>query len=467
MPSSEPRLGLCQVAGVASLAVACLFGGSGCKKKEEPEQVPPPPTPGGASVDVVATNIGSGLGIPSELAPTSTQWERVFVIDDKTAIVAGRALDEAIALRTTDGGRSWVSLRAKAQKWVSWSVGQDGAVVLADGTHKKAKVAAGATAAIESGQLRFAPLEGQLSEPAPLFPTEDRFKGATVPGGVAMPAVLSPELAAVVVTEGRAPVIAFGAPGGQQQPEPLKPPRGTYVTAPYGRPAQLLSLTRGGIEVRPWPRPGETLAPGSRIPGAAAGPKVIEQLNRGPGCEMGGWSMQRYATRPKVATVVGVSGDRAFAFNVPGGPSERLGCGTEGVVVETIDAEKKVPQLVRCGLDGKCADPKSLPFDTWKDKHERTILLAATKQGVIATMGARAGARWGVYLAQSLDGGSTFELPRIIGEGKSERGYFEVGALINMPTRVLILMSADVTGTTKRGWYVLASDDGGSNWGPP
>ncbi len=429
--------------------------------------MPAPPTPGGASVDVVSTNIGSGLGIPSELAPTSTKWERVFAIDDKTAIVAGRALDEAIALRTTDGGRSWESLRTKANQWVSWSAGEDGSVVLADGAHKKAKVAPGKTAPIESAQLRFAPLEGQLSEPAPLFPAEDQLKGAAVPGGIATPAVLSAELSALVVYEGRSPVIAFGAPGGQQQPKPLKPPPGTYITTPYGRPAQLLSVARGGIEVRPWPRPGETLAPGSRIPGAIAGAGVADQLNRGPGCETGTWSMQRYATRPKVATIIGVSGDRSFAFNVPGGPSEQIGCGPEGVVVETVDPKKKVPQLVRCGLDGKCAEPKSLPFNAWPGKHERTILMTATEQGVIATMGARVGARWGVYLAQSLDGGATFELPRIIGEGKSERGYFEVGALIHMAGRVLILMSADVTGTTRRGWYVLASDDGGSNWGPP
>jgi len=440
---------------------------TGCKKEEEPERVPPPPTQGGASVDVVSTNIGSGLAIPSEQAPTSTKWDRVIAIDDKTAIVTGRALDVAIALRTTDGGRSWVALRTKAKQWVSWGAGEDGSVVLADGARKKVKVAAGAMAPIESAQLRFAPLDGQLSEPAPLFPTEEQLKGAAVPGGIATPAVLSPELSALIVTEGRAPVIAFGAPGGQQQPKPMKPPRATYITAPYGRPAQLLSVSRGGIEVRPWPRPGESLAPGSRIPGATAGPGVAAQLNRGPGCETGTWSMQRYATRPQVATVIGVSGDRSFAFNVPGGSSDRLGCGPEGVVVETVDAKKKVPQLVRCGLDGKCAEPKSLPFDTWQDKHERTILMTATKQGVVATMGARAGARWGVYLAQSLDGGGTFELPRIIGEGKSERGYFEVGALIHMAGRVLILMSADVTGTTKRGWYVLASDDGGSNWGPP
>jgi len=449
---------------VVAIAATVIVG---CKKKEEPESVPPPPAQGGASVDVVATTIGSGLGLPSELAPTSTTWDRVFVIDDKTAIVAGRALDKAIALRTTDGGRSWVSLRAKAHKWVSWSAGADGSVVLADGNREKGGRVAGALAPIESARLRFAPLEGQLSEPAALFPAEDKLNKATVPGGIATPAVLSPELASLLVTEGRMPVVAYGAPGGQQQPEALKPPRGRYVSVPYGRPPQLLSVIGAAIAVRPWPRPGEPLAPGSRIPGAVAGAKAVEQLNRGPGCETGPWSLQRLATGPNRASIVGVSADRSFAFPVPGGASEQIGCGPEGIVVETLDKDKKHPQLVRCALDGKCATPKSLPFEIWPETHERTILTAATKQGVIATLCARTGARWGAYLAQSLDGGATFELPRIIGEGKSERGYFQVGALINLPGRVLILMSADVTGTTKRGWYVLASDDGGSNWGPP
>jgi hypothetical protein len=449
------------VVAIAAVTIA------GCKKKEEPESVPPPPNQGGASVEVVATTIGSGLGIPSELAPTSTIWDRVFVINDKTAIVAGRALDEAVALRTTDGGRSWVSLRTKAHTWVSWSAGEDGSVVLADGNRKKVKAAAGALAPIESARLRFAPLEGQLSEPATLFPAEDKLKSAAVPGGFATPAVLSPELASLLVTEGRQPVFAYGAPGGQQQPPALKAPRGRFVTTPYGRPPQLLSVAGAAIEVRPWPRPGEPLGPGSRIPGAVAGAKAFEQLNRGPACETGHWSIQRLAAGPTRASIVGVSADRSFAFPVPGGAIEQIGCGPEGVVVETVDPEKKQPQLTRCALDGKCATPKSLPFEIWPDKHERTILSAATKQGVVATMCAKTGARWGAYLAQSLDGGATFELPRIIGEGKSERGYFQVGALINLPGRVLILMSADVTGTTRRGWYVLASDDGGSNWGPP
>jgi hypothetical protein len=129
--------------------------------------------------------------------------------------------------------------------------------------------------------------------------------------------------------------------------------------------------------------------------------------------------------------------------------------------------EKKQPQLIRCALDGKCAQPKSPPFELWPEPHEQRVHAVATAKGVVATLSARAGARWAVYLAQSLDGGATFELPRVIGEGKSDRERFEVGALMMLRGRVLMLLTAEEIGTARRRWYVLASDDDGSNWGPP
>jgi hypothetical protein len=103
----------------------------------------------------------------------------------------------------------------------------------------------------------------------------------------------------------------------------------------------------------------------------------------------------------------------------------------------------------------------------WPEEHKRTILSTTTDKGVVAVMNARVGAKWGTYLAQSADEGATFELPRIIGEGKAEDGYYDAVALLAFSDRVVLLMSAPQTGTAKRRWYVLASDDGGSNWGPP
>ncbi len=126
-----------------------------------------------------------------------------------------------------------------------------------------------------------------------------------------------------------------------------------------------------------------------------------------------------------------------------------------------------MPQLLRCTFDGKCSVPQSQPFDIWPEKHDRSIVSTATKQGIVAIMKARSGARWGTYLGTSMDGGKTFDLPRVIGEGGTDRGFFEIGALIGFPDRVVILLSADVTGTRRRGWYVLASDDGGQSWNEP
>jgi hypothetical protein len=60
-----------------------------------------------------------------------------------------------------------------------------------------------------------------------------------------------------------------------------------------------------------------------------------------------------------------------------------------------------------------------------------------------------------------------YERQRVIGEGQSDRGRLELGALLSLGKRAILLLSADVTGTSRRGWFVLVSDDGGTNWGPP
>ena len=43
----------------------------------------------------------------------------------------------------------------------------------------------------------------------------------------------------------------------------------------------------------------------------------------------------------------------------------------------------------------------------------------------------------------------------------------DLGALISFGKRTLILLAADVTGTSRRGWYVIVSDDGGLSWSAP
>ena len=80
---------------------------------------------------------------------------------------------------------------------------------------------------------------------------------------------------------------------------------------------------------------------------------------------------------------------------------------------------------------------------------------------------AKAGNRFGTYLATSTDKGNTFELPRVISETDTGRGFIDVGVLVPFDDRVVMLFTADVTGTRGRRWYAMATDDGGENWGPP
>jgi hypothetical protein len=437
----------------------------GCKKKPKAEK-PLPPDEGAATQDEVNTGIGKGIGFGTSLAPTSTQWERVVVVDDRTAVVWGRSLDEAIAIRTTDGGRNWETFRAKVGNFAGWGVGTDGAAILAAGDRRKDKPQPGKLAAVETARMWFAPRDRNLSEAAPLFGGEAKLKDVVIESGVGIPAVLSPEIGSVVADQGKAASLVFGAPGGQPQPAPIAAGGTRLVAAPYGRPAMLLSESRGTIEVRPWPKPGGKVEGGSKLslPNIS---NAFEQLGAGPGCELGAYSFQRVASGAANAWIVGVSPQKSFTFQAPKGDEQRIGCGADAVVVETFDDVKKVPRLVRCTFDGKCSEPRSQPFEIWPVKHDRKIRTAATKRGVVAVMTARAGARWGTYLGVSTDKGATFGLPRMIGEGVTDRGFFDVGALISFPDRVVILLTADVTGTRRRGWFALATEDGGDNWGPP
>jgi hypothetical protein len=450
------------------LSLAALVCSCSCDKKDEekPESVEPPP-PGGASSDVVATNIGTGLGLAADLAPTSTIWEKVWSLGDKIAVVAGRAHEESIALRTTDGGRTWTALRTASDDYVSWNAALDGAVVMVGGPRKKGPIPPGKRAPIESARIWFAPADGALSEPSPFFPREGALAGTSIADGDAQPALLSGELAASIVDRGAAQLIAFAAPVGKPAGEPLTLPRARWLSAPYARPPQLLSIGGGGnVEVRPWPAPGGTVAPGKPIAGLRLAGEMLTQMDMGPQCEWGAWSFVRISAAPAQSQVVGVAPDRTVSFAAPAGQGKSFGCGRDAVVLE-IEDEKKEPQLIFCTIDGKCAAPKSRAFEIWPEPHERRIHAVTTPKGVVATLSARAGTRWGVYLAQSLDGGATFELPRVIGEGKTERGRFEVGALVALPSRIVLILSAEEGATSRRRWYVLASDDNGSHWGPP
>ena len=66
-------------------------------------------------------------------------------------------------------------------------------------------------------------------------------------------------------------------------------------------------------------------------------------------------------------------------------------------------------------------------------------LVRSKTQGVVTVMRATVSDRWGLYVAQSLDGGKLYELPRVLGEGQGSRGRVDVHAVLSFGARVLLL----------------------------
>jgi hypothetical protein len=464
---------------VALILCASLQGA--CKKKEEAVEEVPVPQRNAATLDVVNTEIGTGLALKSDIAPTSVRWERVVVLDEERAVLLGRDNDGAWAIRTSDRGRTWTSLNAPAKAWASWGLGGDGTLALTTGARDRAEAPAASQGAraqrtrpepIIDASIWFAgPGDQQLNGPLTFFPDEDKLKSVTIPSGIASPA-LSEGTASLLAERNREAALIFAASAGSAVPEPIGLPKGSFVPIPYGRPAKLLSVDKGTVELRNWPKAGEPLGAASALPNFRGDAQTFAQLSEGPSCEWGNFSFRRIAgTQP---WLLGISGDRALAFKLPPSDAVRIGCTADAVITETTTLDptdptkkRKVPQLVRCSVDGKCSDPKAPPFAIWNDKHDRDIWAVPSNTGMVAVLRARAGTRWGLYLGQSNDGGVSYELPRTIGEGKQDRGFLDIGAIIRFPQRLVLLVSADVGSTGRRGWYALASDDDGNNWGPP
>ena len=457
---------------------ALLLAGCGKKKEEEPPLQPPPPR-GAASADELTTQIGSARGLDEALAPTSVTWTHVFAIDDKRALIAGDVVGSTIALFTDDGGATWRSLKSDRDAWSGWAVGGKGSIVLGLGSRDGAP--SPTSAALSGTRLSFASFdEPSLTAPIPLFPTASGPVEGVLQTESAVPAALGPGSAALISVESAHKAFVFygGKPGADAVP-PLKLPGGEkFVAVPYGRPPSLLSVKGHDLIERPFPPPGKPLDKPIRVPGIASTQTLVADLSLPPSCETGGWSFQP-VKQPKGVVVLGVSEQKTVVIPLPEAvsPTTRVGCGAGRVVVEAVAAKSgppatwpsqpDVPTLVGCDLAGKCVTPQNAPFRPWPEQHKRAIVTTATEQGIIGVMSARAGDRWGLYLAQGPGTGAIYERPRVIGEGNGARGRIELGALVSFGKRALILVSADVAGTARRGWFVMVSDDGGTNWGPP
>jgi hypothetical protein len=476
-------LHIARIEALAALALIGLAALSGCGGKKEEKPIPAPPPRGAASIDELSTGLGLARGLDANLAPSSTDWRRVFVLDDKTAILAGDIANEAVALVTADAGKTWRSYRAERDAWSSWSVGVDGVAVLTSGAKEQPKVKnQPPKAPAESVKLFFAPPGAlELTASWPLLPPEPpppdpppKFAPKPVKSYLAIdavPFVVSASSAVFVVDRGPRKIsLMFAGPPGSEAVPPLDlPPVEKFIPTPYGRAPRLLSIKGRDLMARPMPAPGKPLDAPLKVPNVVALPTLLNELSVPPACEAEGWSFQRITQGPGKMALLGVSPETTVTVALPQATEKttRVGCGVGKFVVQTVDAKENASTLSVCDLEGACVTPKKPPFRSWAEKHEETIATTPTAQGVAAVMSSQAGERWGLYFAQSVEGGSTYEVSRVIGEGTSTRGKMDLGALISFGKRTLILLSADVTGTSRRGWYVIISDDGGLTWTPP
>lgn len=442
------------------------------------------PPQGAASNDELSTAIGQARALSSSLAPTSTRWQRAVVLDERRAVLIGEVVNETIALFTDNAGRTWHSLRLERDGWSTWSIGADGAAVVAIGPRalpqQLLKDPRNPAPLADPLRLYFAAFDAtQLTAPSAVM-LPKRSPTAKLPVDLA-PAVLSAERAALVIEEAprRSVLLYSGVSGAEPIPTVKLPPFEQALPTPYGRPPMLLTTRGRDLLVRPVPEPGKPLTPPEKVAGIVVTPALAAQLAAMPICEIEGWSLQ--LVKQAKDTIVAISPQKTTTFPLPAKAAQGAapGCGAGRIAVEIDDpmppdpsdplaAQKlRVTTLALCPLDAPCVVPQKPPFRPWLEPHEQSMAAVPTSQGAVALLTERASARWGLYLAHSQDGGKVFEVPRVIGEGLGDRGRIELGALLSFGSRILMILEADVTGTSRRGWYVTASEDGGLSWNAP
>lgn len=453
------------------VGLAVLVAATGCKKSEPASSKTDAGAAAlvGATTPMISTGLGSARAIDGLAAPSSTRWQRLWVTG-RRAILAGESPAEADAILTDDEGKSFRSLRGDKRDWMGWSVGADGTLVLATGTREHVKAKTPGERPIDAVDVRFAPFDAALlGEPSAPLPLEGKLAPARARGESVTPAVFSKDLASFVVETGKAgaAMAVYTTPPGGSPPEPLALPKGERAAAlPFGRPPTLLTAKGGALLARPWPATGERFEDPKPV-GPFGG--ALAEIAAATPCDGDEWTFTRVGAGAARGHVVGVSAGRTVVIPIPQpiAKDARVGCAPGRVAVETVDPKTKGPQIVTCDLAGACVTPVNAPFRPWSEPHEQEVLVAPTDKGVVAVLEEHDAGRWGIYVTQSVDAGKTFELARVLGEGVGDRGKLEVAALVAFGKRVLLLLTGDVSGTSRRGFYAIATDDGGTTWGPP
>jgi hypothetical protein len=467
-----------------TLALA-LCGVAGCKNETEKQSpIPPPPPRGAASLDQLSTGLGTARGLDATLAAPSTHFDHVFVLDDKRAILAGGVPGgEAVALITLDAGKTWRSLRVERDSWSTWSFGEEATFALALGPKDGAL-----------GLPPPPPPPGKKEPPPPPPPFQLFFASVDAPSfGTAtnveqppLPKKLDPGVplvrprVALLGTESAAFVVEtapkkfalryVGAPGFEAPPEFALPKLETFALTPLGRPPRLFSVKGRELLARKWPELGKPVGDPEKVTAVKVTPQLVSELSAAPVCESGDFAFQRITQPPGKPHLLVVGRDKITLVPMPAEAEKdaRIGCAVDGkFIVESPDADKQSINLLLCDLDGKCTAPSRPVYRPWIEKHERQFVAAPTDKGAVGVVVARVGERWGLYHVQSSDDGNFYERARVIGEGAGDRGKLDFGALVSFGKRTLLLISADVTGTSRRGWYAVVSDDGGETWNPP
>jgi len=469
-----------------TLALAVL---PSCKKKKDDAPITPPPPPrGAASLDQLSLGLGTAKGLDATLAPPSMRFDHILVLDDKRAILAGGVPGSvAIALMTVDAGKSWKAFRTDRETWSSYAFGQDGVFALALGpkeTTAEAPPAFGKKAPPPPPfQFFFAGLDAPSFGTATMVEQPPLAKKPDPKLPIPRPrlALLDKELASIVVEPTPKKFFArYVTPPGVDAPAEVALPKlETFATAPVGKPPRLFSVKGREVVSRKWPTPGQTVAAPVEseyvdLKLLKPTPTLLAELSAPPVCEVGSISYHAITQPPTKQNpnknyflVVSPDGLKLVPRPAEAIGNATIGCSDTKFVVEAPDADKQSITLLLCDLEGKCTTPTRPVFKPWIEKHEREVVAVPTSTGAAAVMAAQAGERWGLYYAQSTDGGKFYERARVIGEGTGARGRVDLGALVSFGKRTLLIVSADVTGTSRRGFYLLVSDDDGATWSPP
>jgi hypothetical protein len=526
------------------LSLSCAACG---KKESKPIEVAGPPKQGQASFDALNVSLGMARGLDPEMAPSSARFSRVWVLSATHAVLTGQSPEEAVSLVTTDGGKTFRSMRTKLDEWGSWGVSGDGAIAFLGGAKYKPVDPRAPKAppkpAVDDGKpkpppptLTHALLDGTrftLAEPEasllpppvvlidPTEPPKDPRKAkdprALLPLALEpVPAGGPPHEAWMLFEEASGPKLTTSALvwGTRERLDPASivrfPKDEQVIPVTYGH-GQILSVKGKQLMRRAPPKKGAPLAAPEVVGGLLPTKELVAELSSKPECATFGVTVQRITLPagkgvPAKPAIFVVSDAGVFFAALPPTATGALGCTPTQVAVELRDPAVAEPSVAVCPfvapaapappaatatpsagpvappkpapkpLPGKvvvasvertitCKTPPKAPFRMWADKHDDTFALAPTEEGVIALMSSSAGDRWGLYLAASYDKEKLiFEPSRAVGEGSGDRGRVELVAVIPFGKRTVVLFGADVAGTTRRGFYSIASDDGGNTW---